>query len=90
VAQVFSRRASIVGGLLLGAMFLVTMAPQLLLIGIVAVMHNFRRGGAAEASGMPAATDDERWTWSLRYFALCLFLGAGIYFCHRLLSGRLI
>src|SRR5262249_49429495 len=33
VAQIFSRRAWIVGGIMLAAMFVVTMAPQLVLIG---------------------------------------------------------
>jgi len=89
VAQVFSRRASILGGLLLGAMFLVTLAPQLLLIGIVAVMHNFRRGDSRDQE-MSDATATERSTWSLLYFGLCFFLGAAIYFCSRLLRGGVI
>jgi Zn-dependent protease len=85
IAQVFSRRAAIVGGVLLGAMFLVTMAPQLLLIGIVAVMHNFRRGETQDR--ISETTDSERSGWSLRYFALCFFLGAGVYLSSRVLRG---
>ena len=87
VAQVFSRRASLIGGLLLGAMFLVTMAPQLLIIGVFAVMHNLRRRQTDTASSLPPAPPEEQSTWSLRYFGLCFFLGASIYFSNRLLAG---
>lgn len=84
VAQVFSPRAALIGGLLLGAMFLVTMAPQLLLIGALAVMHNLRRRG--DASSLPPESPDGQWLWSVRYFGLCFFLGASIYFTNRLLG----
>jgi Zn-dependent protease len=85
VAQAFSRRAWLIGGVLLGAMFLVTMAPQLLLIGVMAVMHNLRRGAAPDAATPSPLSDQERTAWSLRYFGLCFFLGACVYLANRLL-----
>ena len=86
VAQVFSRRASIIGGALLAAMFFVTMAPQLLLIGGMALMHNWRRGASTEMALEPA-TEEDRSVWSLKYFGLCFFLGACIYLSNRLLHA---
>jgi Zn-dependent protease len=88
VAQAFSPRASLIGGLLLGAMFLVTMAPQLLLIGVLAVMHNLGRRRTAQGSSLPPESPEGQWMWSLRYFGLCFFLGASIYLSNRLL-GRI-
>jgi Zn-dependent protease len=87
VAQVFSRRASLIGGLVLGAMFLVTMAPQLLVIGVLAVLHNFRRAPDGTSPSLPPASPEAQSAWSLRYFGLCFFLGASIYFSNRLLRG---
>ena len=71
---------------MLGAMFLVTMAPQLLIIGILALMHNWRRGAgvSADPTREPASAEQQL-GWSFRYFALCAFLGACIYLSHRLL-----
>jgi Zn-dependent protease len=84
VAQIFSKRAWIVGGILLAAMFLVTMAPQLVLIGVMALSNSLRRP-AGVAGEPPPAEPEERSRWSYRYFGLCFFLGASIYFTHRLL-----
>jgi hypothetical protein len=75
-----------VGGVLLGAMFLLTMAPQLLLIGLMAVTHNLRKGESPADASMPAATAGEQSAWAFRYFALCFFLGACIYLSRRLLA----
>jgi Zn-dependent protease len=85
VAQIFSRRAWIVGGLLLGAMFLATMTPQLLLIAVLAATHSFRR--REDPMLVRPASAEERSQWSVRYFGLCFFLGASVYFAHRLLSA---
>jgi len=73
VAQIFSQRAWILGGRMLGAMFFATRAPQLLLIGVMAAMNAFgrHRGGADE---LPAASPQEQTARSLRYFGLCLAL----------------
>jgi Zn-dependent protease len=82
VAQAFSRRAWILGGLLLGGMFLVTRAPQLLLIGGFALFQVFR-GQSAEQ--LPATAEEQR-SWMARYFGLCFFLGAAIFVSRRLLG----
>jgi Zn-dependent protease len=86
VAQAFSRRAWIVGAILLGGMFLVTMAPQLLLIGLMALPHIRQRRQAVEQT--PAATPEQQSSWSLRYFGLCFFLGGCMFLSHRLLQGQ--
>jgi Zn-dependent protease len=83
VAQAFSRRAWLVGGLLLGGMFLTTGSPQLLIIGLMALPHAFRR---AQAEGHAALSPELRQAWTLRYFGLCFFLGAAVYLCRRLVS----
>jgi Zn-dependent protease len=87
VAQAFSRRAWLVGGILLGGMFFVTMAPQLLFIGVMAVMHNLRRAGAPVDSAVAPLSEEERAAWAVRYFGLCFFLGACVYVSNRLLHG---
>jgi len=83
VAQAFSRRASWIGGLLLGGLFLVTMAPQLLLIAGLAVAHNFQRRRENEPTDEPRHVQT---SWALRYFGLCAFLGAALYFTSTLLG----
>ncbi len=86
VAQIFSKRAWILGGSMLGAMFFATRAPQLLLIGVMAAMNAFgRHRGRAEE--LPAASSREQTAWGLRYFGLCLLLGALIYFSGQSLHG---
>jgi Zn-dependent protease len=87
VAQAFSRRAFLVGGLLLGGMYLVTQAPQLLFIGVMAVMHNLRNRGASADETVAPASPQEQAAWSLRYFGLCFFLGACVYLSNRLMKG---
>jgi Zn-dependent protease len=84
IAQVFSRRAWIVGGLMLGAMFVATMTPQLLLIAVLAGTNSLRQRGDRSALPVTAA---ERSLWSVLYFGLCFFLGASVYVAHRLLKG---
>jgi Zn-dependent protease len=82
VAAVFSPRAWILGAIVFGGMFLVTGAPQLLLIGVLALMH--RRRAVAPAEPTP---DDVRKAWTARYFGLCFFLGAAMFFTQRLMAG---
>jgi Zn-dependent protease len=82
IASGFSRRSWIVGAVLLGGMFLVTHAPQLLLIAVLALMSGARRSSAA----MAPMSDEEKWRWTVRYFGLCFALGAALYFSHRLLE----
>ena len=81
VASGFSPKSWIVGAVLLGGMFLVTHAPQLLLIAALALMSGFRK-----QAPMAPMSDEERWVWTVRYFGLCFALGAGMYFSHRLLE----
>jgi Zn-dependent protease len=100
VATVFSPRAWILGAVVLGGMFLVTGAPQLALIGLLALTH-MRRGndlGArravpppglapqADASAVEEVPESVRTAWTARYFGLCFFLGAAIFFTQRLLG----
>jgi Zn-dependent protease len=82
VAQAFSRSAWLIGGLLLGAMFLTTGSPQLLLIGLMAVPHVFRRG---PSEGHALLSPALQRVWTIRYFGLCFFLGAAVYLTRRLL-----
>jgi Zn-dependent protease len=84
IAIAFSRRAWIVGGVLLGAMYFVAPAPQLLLIGFLGLSHMFR-GQATEDTAVPL-TPEERTTWTVRYFGLSFFLAAGILVTRLLLA----
>jgi Zn-dependent protease len=83
IARVFSRGAWIVGAILLGGMFFVSPSPQLLLIGLMGLSAVFRR----DNSDLELVTPADRRTWAIRYFGLCFFLGAAIFFTQRLLHG---
>ena len=85
VAQAFSRRAWIFGALLLGAIFLMTHSPQLLLIAGLALPRLFGRAGAEEEE-REALTPELQRTWAVRYFGLAAFLGAALYFSGSLLG----
>ncbi len=85
VAQAFSRRAWIIGTVLLGGMFLLSRAPQLLLIGVLALSHIFR-GRRAPVTELVTLSPEAQQRWSIRYFGLCFFLGAAAYLSHRLLG----
>jgi Zn-dependent protease len=76
VVQAFSRRAWIFGAILLFGLFLVTRAPQLLLIVFMAVASLFGRGSA---DPRPVLSKGKQWGWAGRYFALAAFLAVGIY-----------
>jgi len=89
VAALFSRRAWIVGAVMLGALFLVTSTPQLLLIGLLSVGHIVRRRRQqAEGDPAPEVRGEARRAMAWRYFGLCGFLTAGAYFAHALLNPR--
>jgi hypothetical protein len=75
-------RARILGGVLLGGMFLLTQTPQLLLIGGFALLHAFR---GQDPNQLPATPEEQR-GWMARYFGLCFFLGAAIFTCGQLLG----
>jgi Zn-dependent protease len=74
VAALFSRRAWIVGVVVLAGMFLATRAPQLLIIGLFALTT--RRGVNPGLEEVPAAA---RRNMAVHYFGLCAFLAAGSY-----------
>lgn len=84
VAQAFSRRAWIVGVVVLGLVFLWTHAPQLLLIAALALPHLFGRA-RREEQREPLAPALQR-AWAVRYFGLAAFLGAALYFSGSLLG----
>jgi Zn-dependent protease len=81
-AAVFSRKAWWIGLAVLGALFLVTQAPQILLIGMFALMHGMR-GGNRDPDVAPEVRRDV----AASYFGLCGFLALGVYLTHRALGG---
>jgi Zn-dependent protease len=81
VAQLFSKKAWIVGIVLLVGLFVLSRSPALILIGVMALMNSFRQPTEAQI----AASPEERTTWALRYFGLIAFLAASMYFTQRLL-----
>jgi Zn-dependent protease len=84
VTKVFARRAWIVGLAIFAGMFAFTHAPQLLIIGLLALSQIWRRGGSVpEVEVAPA----DRRAVAVRYFALCGVLAAGIAFSRMLLDG---
>jgi Zn-dependent protease len=76
IAQAFSRRAWMVGLVLLGAIFLWTHSPQLLLIGALALPRLFGRESPDER---PQLEPHQQRTWAARYFGLAAFLGTAMY-----------
>jgi Zn-dependent protease len=71
IAQAFSRRAWWLGLVALGAMFLWSHSPQLILIGVMAVSAALSKDTLAP---LPAA---EGRAWAARYFGLIAFLVVG-------------
>jgi Zn-dependent protease len=82
VAQAFSSRAWVIGIILLGAIFIWTHSPQLLLIALLALPRLFGRGARDER---PALDPPLQRTWAARYFGLACFLGTALY-----VSGSLL
>jgi Zn-dependent protease len=85
VAQAFSRRAWILGAVLLGAIFLWTHSPQLLLIAILALPRLFSRASAESEAEREALEPAVQRAWAVRYFGLAAFLGSALYFSGSLL-----
>lgn len=83
VVKVFSRKAWIIGAVVLVAMFVMTHSPQLLLIGLLSLPSVLRKGGPPP--GDDQVTASERLNMAFHYFGLCGFLAAGMYFSQRLL-----
>jgi Zn-dependent protease len=86
VAQAFSRRAWIVGAVLMAGLFIVTRAPQLMLILALALPRFF---GRAPVDERPILAPSRQRSWALRYFALAGFLATGIYFTSTLLHPHI-
>jgi Zn-dependent protease len=78
-ARVFSRRAWIVGLVILAALFVTTQAPQLLLIGIMALTHTFARRGQPLDPEVEHVTPEARRGVAFEFFGLCAFLALGTY-----------
>jgi Zn-dependent protease len=88
-ARVFSRRAWIVGLVVLVGLFVATQAPQLILIGIMALSHTFARRQQQLADALPVAEDvtpEARRNVAFEFFGLCGFLALGMYLTGTLLS----
>jgi Zn-dependent protease len=81
IAQAFSRKAWIIGLVLLAGLLLTTGSAQLILILALALPRAFRKDGEESRPLEP----EQRKTWAYRYFGLCAFLAIGIYFCGKLL-----
>ncbi|HEX4341354.1 MAG TPA: site-2 protease family protein [Polyangiaceae bacterium] len=81
-AAVFSRRAWLIGIVVLGSVFLLTRAPQILLIGVFALMNGMR-----PAAKPVETTPEVRRDVAASYFGLCGFLALGIFLTSRALSG---
>jgi Zn-dependent protease len=82
-AKVFSRNSWIVGLVVLGALFLFTSAPQLLIIGLLALTHAFRRAPDEPAVEVPPAA---RRNVAAHYFGLCIFLAVGAFLTRQMLG----
>jgi len=77
VAQAFSKKAWIVGLVVMAALLLATGTPQLLLVIVLALPRVFRKGGEPDREEL---SEHVRQSWAIRYFGLCGFLALGIYF----------
>jgi Zn-dependent protease len=82
VAQAFSKRAWIVGAVLLALLFFATHSIQLLLIAGLALPRLMR---GADADPRPLLAPAVQRAWATRYFALAAFLGLAMYFSSSLL-----
>jgi Zn-dependent protease len=87
-ARVFSRKAWIAGLAILVGLFVVTQAPQLLLIGVLALSHTFSAGARRDADDpdLQAVAPEARRTVAWNYFGLCAFLALGTYLTSTVLS----
>jgi len=81
-AAVFSRKAWWIGISVLAALFFVTRAPQILLIGMFALMH-----GTRSATAELEVTPEVRRDVAASYFGLCGFLAMGVYLTSRALAA---
>jgi len=82
VTRVFAKRAWIVGLVIFAALFAFTQAPQILIIGLLALGQAWTRP-AVDDGAVPAGA---RVGVAARYFGLCAALAAGTAFCRALLG----
>jgi Zn-dependent protease len=82
VVQAFSSKAWIFGAIVIGGLFLMTGAPMLMLIGIMALPRIFGRTHEDERPPLEAAAQR---AWAVRYFGLASLLAAGSYFTSHLM-----
>lgn len=80
IARVLSRKASVVGAVVMGGLCLLSPSPQLIVIAAMGLMHAFQRDNA----DLEQVTPQDRKTWALRYFGLCAFLGLALMLSHGL------
>ena len=85
IARVLSRKATIIGAVIMGVLCLTGGSPSLLLITAMAGMHAFKR----DNSDLELVTPEDRRTWALRYFGLCGFLGLALYLTSQLIGRHL-
>jgi Zn-dependent protease len=85
-ARVFSRGAWKVGLVILVVLFVTTHAPQLLLIGIMALSHTFARRAQEPDPLLVEVTPEQRRNVAFEFFGLCGFLALGMYLTGSLLS----
>ena len=85
-ARVFSRQAWIVGIVILAALFVTTQAPQLLLIGVLALSHTFARRKQVADPDLEAVTPEARRGVAFEFFGLCGFLALGTYLTSTVLA----
>lgn len=81
IVQAFSRKAWVLGLVVVGGMLLTTGTPLLILILLMALPRIFRKEDETRAL-LPNVA---RQTWAVRYFGLCAFLALFIYFAGRML-----
>jgi Zn-dependent protease len=84
IARVLSRKANIIGAIVMGGLCLLSPSPQLILIAVMGLMHSFQRDNA----DLEQVTTEDRKTWALRYFGLCGFLGLAMMLTHRLTQAH--
>lgn len=84
IARVLSRKASIVGAVIMGALCFVSASPSLVLITVMAVMQAFKR----DNSDLELVTPEDRKIWAVRYFGLCAFLAVALYLTTLLVQAR--
>lgn len=84
IARVLSRKASIVGAVIMGGLCLMSPSPQLIMIAVMGLMHSFQRNNA----DLELVTVEDRRAWAFRYFGLCGFLGLALMLTHQLTKSH--